>query len=288
MRTISRISQLIVLMFLLLTFAAANHAWCQEAGDNGQMASIDEVLGNSTAKDKNGTIALSSGSPGSKTYVAAADCEVIISSCLQTYGNAELSVTVNDEKVISWARSSDRDPAKLMVRGKEISESNVDVGGGDFTPTTQKTRLSLKKGDKVILNLSGNFGRAEAHLSLNGPGIESKAPVPGEIGGGDGTIVKGEGGGFLWKPVSESRGGVAVILLPPKYRHVMFNRKISINGSTNEVLEWRDTYANGNRMHIFLKKKGAQYGGPVTITLELAKGGSIEWKVADAAKRTER
>ncbi|HAE39271.1 MAG TPA: hypothetical protein DCG57_11625 [Candidatus Riflebacteria bacterium] len=288
MRTISRTLQLIVLMFLLMTFATADHAWCQETGGKGQMASIDEVLGNNAAKDNDGTIALTSDNPGSKTYIAAADCEVIISSCLQTYGNAELSVTVNDEKVISWARSSDRDPAKLMVRGKEIRESNVDVGGGDFTPTPQKTRLSLKKGDRVVLDLSGNFGRAEAHLSLNGPGIESKDPVPGEIGAGDGTTVKGEGGGFLWKPVSDSRGGVAVILLPPKYRHVMFNKKIWINNSTNEVLEWRDTYANGNRMHIFLKKKGAQYGGPVTITLELTKGGKIEWKVADAAKRTER
>ncbi len=92
----------------------------------------------------------------------------------------------------------------------------------------------------------------------------------------------------MWKPVSESRGGVCVILLPSKYRHEQFNKKLWINGKAGEIKEWRDSYANGNRMHIFLKRRGADYGGPVTIEFGLRSGAKVRWKVANGAIRTEK
>ncbi|NLF95397.1 MAG: hypothetical protein GX569_01580 [Candidatus Riflebacteria bacterium] len=282
MQTSSRQLRLIILAIFLVSVTLTTWAQAQEAAGDSQMTSVDEVLDGDDSQQ--GTINLTSDNQGSRIYTATSDCEVTISSCLETYGNAELSVTVNDEKVISWARSHDKDPAKLIVNGKEVAESNQEVGGGDFTPTAQKTKLKLKKGDKVTLNLTGDFGRANPHLSLTGPGIEQKDADQGSSG----ETVMGSGGGFLWKPISDSRGGVAVILLPPKYRHEQFNKKIWINGQAGEVLEWRPVYANGNRMHIFLKKKGAQYGGPVKIELGLAKGGKIQWNVANGAQRTEK
>jgi len=277
-------------VFLLTVFVASiaiNQAWCQEPVDKSQkLASMEDVM----KSGKPGTITLTSEKQGSESYTATSDCEVIISSCLQTYGEAELSVTVNEEKVITWNRQNDQDPSKLIVKGQEIAESNVDVGGGDFTPTTQTTKLQLKKGDKVILNLSGSFGNANAHLSITGPGIENQNPAPGTAGeiGKPGETVSGSGGGFLWKPVSDSRGGICAILLPSKYRHEQFNKKLSINGQENEVKDWPAKYANGNRMHIFLKKQGKSYGGPVTIIFGLANGGSVKWEVPDGAKRTEK
>ncbi len=274
-----------LLFVMFASFCLTTATIAAEEADKEQLASVDEVLDGSDTKE--GTISLTPDKQGTENYTATADCEVTISSCLQTYGSAELSVTVNDKKVISWARSNDKDPAKLIVNGEEVEGSNQGVGGGDFTPTPQKTKLKLKKGDKVTLSLSGDFGPADAHLAITGPGIEQKDPVPGEIGA-PGETVKGSGGGFLWKPISDSRGGVAVILLPPKYRHEQFNKKIWINGQAGEVLDWRPDYANGNRMHIFLKKKGAQYGGPVKIELGLTSGGKIQWDVANGAKRTER
>jgi hypothetical protein len=279
-----------LMMILFASLFFSGHGQAQTANEKSadeQMATVDDVL----ATGEPGTIALTQAKQGNETYTASSDCEVVISSCLQTYGPAQLSVTVNEEKVISWKRENDRDPAKLIVRGEEIAGSNEDVGGGDYTPTTQKTTLKLKKGDKVTLNLSGDFGQADAHLSITGPGIERKDKVPGtgdSIDASPGETIMGSGGGFLWKPISDSRGGVAVILLPSKYRHEMFNRKIWINGLANEVLEWRNDYANGNRMHIFLKKRGAQYGGKVKIVLGLAGGGKIQWNVADGSKRTEK
>jgi len=282
----------IACFLLLMTLVLTNQGWSQTATETAKnnLASVDEVLAGTEDAASQGTLTLNSDRQGSETYTAASDCEVEISANLETYGNAELSVSVNDEKVISWARGHDKDPAKLTVNGKEVDESNVDTGNGDFTPTTQKTRLKLKKGDKVTLNLSGDFGRGNPHLSITGPGIEQKDDVPGTgtNEGAPGETVMGSGGGFLWKPISESRGGIAVILLPSKYRHEQFNKKIWINGQEGELLDWREGYANGNRMHIFLKKKGAQYGGPVTIELGLAKGGRIKWEVANGANRTER
>jgi|GEM_PF-1986310 len=290
MRTYYRRTSFIIFAIFLMSITLTALAQTQEAAADEKIASVDDIL--DATDDKQGTLSLTSDKQGSHTYTATSDCEVTISSCLETYGNAELSVTVNDEKVISWARSNDKDPAKLIVNGKEVEESNQNVGGGDFTPTAQKTKLKLKKGDKVTLNLTGDFGSANPHLSITGPGIEQKDAAPGSESGTDqgapGETIMGSGGGFLWKPISDSRGGVAVILLPPKYRHEQFNKKIWINGQAGEVLEWRPVYANGNRMHIFLKKKGAQYGGPVKIELGLAKGGKIQWNVANGAKRTEK
>lgn len=293
MKKVDRVLKFAVLLAVFITGMLVDNAWCQqddaagaaEEAAKGKLAAIEDVL----KKPEMGTIALTSEKQGSESYTATSDCEVEISSCLQTYGAAELSVTVNDEKVVSWARENDRDPAKLIVNGEEIAASNVEVGAGDFTPTTQTTKLKLKKGDKVTLNLSGNFGSAEAHLSISGPGIEKKDAVPGtpDAIGKPGTTVKGSGGGFLWKPESDSDGR-CVILLPPKYRHEQFDKKVWINGQANEVKDWRDGYANGNRMHIRLKKKGKDYGGPVTIIFGLANGGKIEWNVADGARRTEK
>lgn len=294
MKKVDNVLRLAMILAVFITCLFVDHAWCQqddatgnpEKAITGKLAAIEDVL----KQPVMGAIALTSDKQGSESYTTTSDGEFTVSSCLQTYGAAELSVTVNGEKVISWARQSDRDPAKLIVNGEEIAESNVEVSPGDFTPTTQTTRLKLKKGDKVTLNLSGNFGSASAHLSISGPGIEKKDNTPGTADaiGAPGTTVTGSGGGFLWKPVSESRGGVCVILLPSKYRHEQFDKKLWINGQANEVKEWRDTYANGNRMHIFLKKKGKDYGGPVKIIFGLANGGKIEWNVAEGGRRTEK
>lgn len=164
MRT--RLTSFIIFVILFMSVTLTTCGQAQEAAADEKIASVDDVL--DETGNEQGTLSLTSDNQGSHTYTAASDCEVTISSCLETYGNAELSVTVNDEKVITWARSNDKDPAKLIVNGKEVEGSNENVGGGDFTPTTQKTKLKLKKGDKVTLNLTGDFGRANPHLSITG------------------------------------------------------------------------------------------------------------------------
>jgi hypothetical protein len=97
---------------------------------------------------------------------------------------------------------------------------------------------------------------------------------------------------FLWKHESESRGGAAVIL-PCDIRQEDVGKSNSdkrcliINGDKNQVAERRKDYANGDRIHFFLKKKGEKYGGKVKIVLILRDGSTMKWKVSNGAKRKE-
>ena len=271
-------------MCLLVSFPCVPEALCQDAaGAKNMLATVEDVLADA------GELELTAEAQGTKTYTAISDCEVTIKSFLTTYGPAELSVSLNDEKIITWQRQNDTDSSKLIVKGEEIAESNIEVKPGDFTAQPQETKIAVKKGDKLTLNLSGEFGAASAYLTLVAPGIpKSEASASSENSASSGTVVAGSGGGFLWKPISESRGGVVALILPPKYRHGDFDKKVWINGSANEVKEWSSGYHNGNRIHIFLKKNGASYGGKVTIELGSAKGGRIKWDVANGANRTEK
>ncbi len=254
-----------------------------KAGSQGQLGSIDDVL----AAPEGGEIALTSSSQGDKTYTAAADCEVSIKSLLSTYGPARLFVSLNGEKIITWDRQNDTDPGKLIVNGEEIAGSNTEVKPGDFSPSPQETRLELKAGDKLDLHLSGDFGAAESYLKLVAPGAQSEeAPAPKNDNSGE--AVAGSGGGFLWKPVAETRGHVCAIILPSKYRQDQFNHKIWVNGAADQLKEWRGGYANGNRIHIFLKKPGKEYGGKVTVELGLKSGGRVKWEIPNGASRFER
>jgi uncharacterized membrane protein YkoI len=160
---------------------------------------------------------------------------------LQTYGRAELSVELNGETIMQWQRNDDKDPAKLIVNGNEIEDSNVKAGEDDYTPEPQKTKIELKKGDKPTLKLNGNFGNADSYLRLIAPGL------PGD-------------------EVSENAD----------------------ENADGKIKEWRDSYANGNRMHIFLKRRGEAYGGPATIEFGLKSGARLRWRVADGARRTEK
>jgi hypothetical protein len=263
-----------VLLFSLVMIVAEN-VFAQN-----EIATVDEVV----APAEPGIMELTSSNQGEKTFEAVIDCEATVQSLLQTYGYAELSVELNGETIISWERQNDKDPSELTVNGNPVSGSNPDVGGGDYTPEAQETKINLKKGDKVVLKLNGDFGSANSYLRLIAPGIVSDDD---DAENDQGNVVDGSGGGFLWKPVSESRGGVCVILLPSQYRHEQFNKQLWINGEKNEIKEWRDDYANGNRMHIFLKKKGSEYGGPVTIEFGLKSGGKVRWNVPNGARRTE-
>lgn len=88
---------------------------------------------------------------------------------------------------------------------------------------------------------------------------------------------------FLWKPVSETRPGAAV-LLPARIRQEDISGELRIDGRTHEVLEHRPGYANGNRVHYFLRKTGGQYGRNVRVEVPLKSGGEA-WTVPDGSKR---
>lgn len=99
-----------------------------------------------------------------------------------------------------------------------------------------------------------------------------ETPATGETGGevGDNT--------FLWKPVSETRGGRVAVLLPAN----MSASTITVNGESPAEVGSR---ANGNRQHFYLRQTGAAYGQNVAV-IAFA-GGSVlrQWTVPDGASR---
>ena len=92
---------------------------------------------------------------------------------------------------------------------------------------------------------------------------------------------------FLWKPISETRGQVCVVIFPYYIRQEDTTYTISINGDTGQVKDWREGYANGNRMHVFLNSPGSTYGGAVTVSLPMADGSTRTWYVPDGGTRYE-
>ena len=100
---------------------------------------------------------------------------------------------------------------------------------------------------------------------------------------------------FLWKPDSETRPGGAA-LLPCRIRQEDIEghpsnkakkKAVKIDGDDNQVYEHREGYANGNRVHSFLKEEGGHYGGPITVRVDLKEGAWEEWDVPDASRRYE-
>ena len=88
----------------------------------------------------------------------------------------------------------------------------------------------------------------------------------------------------LWKPISESRGGVLCIILGGKYRQEDFTKKAAINGDWTQLKDWRNGYANGNRVHTFFKSAGAAYGSPCTAKFGMVDGTTLVIKVADGGE----
>lgn len=112
------------------------------------------------------------------------------------------------------------------------------------------------------------------------------APQTPTLSGGDGIGPHGQGGGFLWKPVSESTRKL-VVLLPPQYTgHV---RGVYIANSKRAAME-TGAYTgvhNGGREHFRFSKPGAGYGSGIYAVAVLKAGGSIHWPIPNGSARTQ-
>ncbi len=90
--------------------------------------------------------------------------------------------------------------------------------------------------------------------------------------GGSTEGAQGEGGGFLWKPVSETDGSL-VALLPPQYRGRATGSFVLDSGGTllDRGVFTGDTH-NGNRSHYRFPKPGQAYGGNLKLVADLNDG----------------
>ena len=96
----------------------------------------------------------------------------------------------------------------------------------------------------------------------------------------------GAGGGFLWKPVSESDNRL-VVLLPPSYNGVAINVMIvQSNGTVMDQGRFAGIH-NGNRSHFRFSQPGAGYGSGVYVVADLNTGETVHWYITNGASRNQ-
>lgn len=99
----------------------------------------------------------------------------------------------------------------------------------------------------------------------------------------------GPGGGFLWKPVSESDGNL-VILLPPSLRgqveRVELHREMPPSSATLiETGRFSGDTHNGGRPHFRFADPGSTYGSNVHVVAYGADGAAHTWNIPHGAER---
>ena len=124
---------------------------------------------------------------------------------------------------------------------------------------------------------------------LLGVALLGSLALTGCDGGGDGSGIgeRGEGGGFLWKPRSESNGRL-VILLPTQYRRQVSSQFVADgDGNVLETGVFTTDEHNGDRPHFRYSRPGASFGNNVYAVADLTGGGTVHWPIPNGAARTE-
>jgi hypothetical protein len=105
--------------------------------------------------------------------------------------------------------------------------------------------------------------------------------------GGANLGAQGEGGGFVWKPRSESDGRL-VVLLPPQYRGAVQGAFVAdAAGVPIEVGNFAGDEHNGLRPHYRFSEHGSAYGNEIYVVADLVEGGSVHWPIPAGAQRME-
>ena len=144
----------------------------------------------------------------------------------------------------------------------------------EVTPDAQSTAAVAAVATPAVTN-------AEAAVETTETAAAVDAPTPsGSLG------VTGEGGGFLWKPASESSGRL-VVLLPEQYTGSISTVFIAErDGTVVEVGSFRGIF-NGGRAHYDFSSPGVAYGTAIYVVADLVDGTTHHWYVASGASRTE-
>ncbi len=121
---------------------------------------------------------------------------------------------------------------------------------------------------------------AIAALSI---GCESTTST-GAAGNGDIGPV-GESGGFLWKPVSDGNGRLAIVLPPMYTGNISLVYVAHPDGTQMEGGNFSSVGNGGRETWRFSKPGGAYPGGSHAVAM-LKTGSSVHWTVANTGART--
>jgi len=99
------------------------------------------------------------------------------------------------------------------------------------------------------------------------------------------------GGGFLWKPISESTGNL-VVLLPHSLRQNLYSVQIrsAANFNHESLVEngdfLTDTH-NGDRPHYLFDHPGAHYEQNIFVVALTLDGQGFAWPISDGSLRID-
>lgn len=105
------------------------------------------------------------------------------------------------------------------------------------------------------------------------------------ITGGAGIGPVGQGGGFLWKPVSD-HGNKLVVLLPAQYTGQVSGQYVASPDGTPIESGGFSSVGNGGREHYRYSKPGGSYPNGSHAVANLKAGGAVHWTVPNTSART--
>ena len=153
-------------------------------------------------------------------------------------------------------------------------------GPNDQTMAVAEMEQALLLSGALIGKLDSGAEKVTAR-SLDEP---SNAAAVGSSGSHSSEAVSGTG--FLFKPVSDSDGRLAV-LLPPRLAGLV--QSVSLVGPNGEVIETGRYAGNGNggRDHYRFTKAGGQYADGLIVQATLATGELVRYTIRETSQRTD-
>lgn len=185
-------------------------------------------------------------------------------------------------------------------------ENLFDDKGGEGDPTIAVASIEEAMGKlKLFMDSmkAGTLTAVDRALSVGSTGQQIKAAASaasgaaaGEVGSSDtgasssvtGSQSMDGGGGFVWKPVSESDGKLAVVLpkaLSGAVDRVEIHSSLPPSDATKLAEGNFKGDANGGRPHFRFSKPGADFGDNVHVVAFKNDGTTVTWDIGDGGKR---
>jgi len=189
----------------------------------------------------------------------------------QAFAGAQLD---GDASSLFDNRGGANDPTiavELMETALIAAKALVDgFDSGDKTPDTRSLSGAAPTG-------KGGGGSAAAMLPPSSGGGAPVTPA--------GDAVDGPAG-FLWKPVSNNQGALAVLLPPELTGSIDALKLLDSEGNVIEEGVFSSNGAGeGERTKYNFRRTGGEYGDNITVRAELTDGTVRTWMIPDGSRR---
>ena len=196
----------------------------------------------------------------------------------------ENSVKLALQKVVDAGLLDTAKARQIQGLANQVAEFDGKKGRSDAKEGTLVTDAAVGKAEQTLQQIQSGALPPPPPASLKPSTTETakEKPAPGSSE----TTKDPE---FLWKPVSDSDGKLAV-LLPSKYTGKIKELAIySALPPSSENLVERGRYSgvgNGDRTHFRFSKPGAGYPNGVYVVATLDDGSTIQFKINNTSQRS--